>query len=64
MVVSDGYSIEEYAKQNMIVIVLPQTSKTCVCTVNPVQDRKESLSDTEQTLILNVVKSIYQGLYK
>ena len=64
MVVSDGYSIEEYTKQNKIVIMLPQTIRTCVSTVEPIQDRKESLSDIEQTIILNVVKSIYQGLYK
>lgn len=64
MIVSDGYTIQEYSKQNKIVITLPQTIKTCTNTVGEIEDRKDSLSDIEQTIILNIVKSIYKGLYK
>ena len=64
MIVIDGYAIEQYPKRNEIVISLPQTIKTCTNTVGVIADRKDSLSDVEQTIILTIVKSIYQGLYK
>lgn len=63
MIVVEGYEIQEYPKQNRIVISLPQTVKTCTNTVGIIADRKDSLSDVEQTIILTIVKSIYQGLY-
>lgn len=64
MIVSDGYTIQEYSKQNKIVITLPQTIRTCTNTVGVIEDRKDNLSDMEQAIVLNIVKSIYQGLYK
>ena len=64
MIVIDGYAIEQYPKRNEIVISLPQTIKTCTNTVGVIADRKDSLSNVEQTIILTIVKSIYQGMYK
>lgn len=63
MIKIEGYSIQEYPKQNKIVIFLPQTIKTCTNTVREIEERKDELSNMEQSIILTVVKSIYQGLY-
>lgn len=63
MIKIEGYSIQEYPKQNKIVICLPQTMETCTNTVEEIRERKDVLSDIEQSIILTIVKSIYQGLY-
>lgn len=63
MMNNEGYSIQEYPKLNKLVIYLPQTMKTCTNTVREIGERKDALSDIEQLIILNIVKSIYQGLY-
>ena len=54
MITIDGYSIQEYPKQNKIVISLPPTSATCVNTLN----------EEEQAAILSIVNALYKKSLK
>lgn len=63
MIKIEDYSIQEYLKQNKIVIYLPQTLKTCTNAIGEIGERKDVLSNIEQSIILTMVKNIYQGLY-
>lgn len=52
----DGYSISQH--RNGIQIGLPQIFSTATTTMLPVVDRKESLTDYELLMILELVRSL------
>ena len=58
MVVADGYCIEYYKKENMIIIKLPPTMETINSTIMVPADRKLNFTDEELNMILLVAKSI------
>lgn len=60
MIVIDGYSIEQYALQNRIVITLPQTVHTVQDTHTIPQNRRVNLTSNELTAILVAVKGMYE----
>jgi len=60
MIKIDDYCIEQYIKDNKIVITLPQTFKTLSNTVTPVTDRKVSLSQTELATLLSIAVKMYE----
>ena len=60
MIVSDGYCLNYDKDKNRIVILLPQTMQTATNTMNAVTDRKIDINDSEQSLILNVVKAVFE----
>lgn len=61
MLMSDGYSIEQYPKQNRIVITMPQTMRTVTNTVGVIGERKDKLTDTELIAILSVAKMCFEN---
>lgn len=61
MIVIEGYSIEQYALQNRIVITLPQTVHSLQDTRMMPQNRRVKLTSNELTAILVVVKGMYEG---
>ena len=61
MIVSNGYSIEEFLNKNQIVINLPQTQSTLMNTVTPITGRRTRLTGTELATILEVVKAMYEA---
>lgn len=60
MLLLDGYTIEQYPKQNKIIINLPQTFTTCTTTTQPIQERRNSLNESELSEILYLVKSYFE----
>lgn len=60
MIVSGGYSIEEFVNKNQIIITLPQTQSTLTNTVTPIVERRARLTDQELTAILVAVKAMYE----
>lgn len=60
MIINDGYTITQYAHQNKIVIILPQTIHTLTNTVTPTVQRRVELSDNELAAILVAVKAMYE----
>lgn len=62
MIISNGYTIEQYPKQNMIVIGLPQTMITATSSVGHIVNRKTELSDDELTILLAAVKLLFQNI--
>ena len=60
MIVSEGYSIEQFPKQNQIVIKLPQTYLTATNTVSSIENRRTVLSENELVSILSLTKAYYQ----
>lgn len=56
IITNDGYAIEQYPKQNQIVINLPQTNSTITNTNGTIATRKEKLTTEELTLILTLVR--------
>ncbi len=60
MIVSDGYSLNYDKGKNRIVICLPQTMETLTNTLDVVTDRKININESEQSLILNVVKAVFE----
>ena len=60
MIVGDGYSLFYDKNKNRIVIHLPQTMQTARNTVDAVTDRKIDINESEQSLILNVVKAVFE----
>ena len=60
MIVGDGYSLFYDKDKNRIVIRLPQTMKTLTNTMDAVTDRKIDINESEQSLILNVVKAVFE----
>ena len=60
MIVIDGYSIEQYALQNRIVITLPQTAHSLQDTRMMPQNRRVELTSNELMAILVVVKGMYE----
>lgn len=60
MIVIDGYSIEQYALQNRVVITLPQTVHTVQDTRTIPQNRRVKLTSNELTAILVAVKGMYE----
>lgn len=63
MVVIDGYTLEHYPDKAKIVITLPQTVKTANNTYSPVKERKEEITDNEKSIILCVVKAMFEDNY-
>lgn len=61
MIKLDDYTIEEYTKQNKIVITIPQTFNTCTNTLEPIARRKDKLSDTDKLIILSIIKTMYSS---
>lgn len=60
MIVSDGYSLNYDKGKNRIVILLPQTMETLTNTIDAVTDRRIDINESEQSLILNVVKAVME----
>ena len=60
MIVGDGYYLNYDKYKNRIVILLPQTMQTSRNTVDAVTDRKIDINGSEQSLILNVVKAVFE----
>ena len=60
MIVSDGYYLNYDKNKNRIVILLPQTMETLTNTIDAVTDRKIDINASEQSLILNVVKAVFE----
>ena len=60
MIVGDGYSLIYDMDKNRIVIRLPQTMRTLTNTLDAVTDRKIDINESEQSLILNVVKAVFE----
>ena len=60
----DGYSIEMYPQQNLIAITLPQTFETLTNTVTLVKQRKRTLSPSELTTVLFIVKTMLEKEYE
>ena len=56
IVTDDGYAIEQYPKQNQIVISLPQTDGSLTNTIGMISTRKIELTASELTMIVNLVK--------
>ena len=61
MIVSDGYTLTQCPKQNMIVITLPQRWDSLTTTVAPISDRREMLTDLEETALLVAVKAMFEN---
>ena len=60
MIVMDGYNIVQYPKENRIVITLPQTLNTMNNTVTPVSERRQRITAEEETILLTIVKDMYE----
>lgn len=60
MILSDGYSLTYYPKRNTIEIVMPQTITTLTNTVTMISNRKTTLTETEEQLILLFVRAIVE----
>ena len=60
MIVCDGYCLYYDKDKNRIVILLPQTMQTLTNTMDAVTDRKIDINESEQSLILNVVKAVFK----
>lgn len=61
MVISDGYSIRQEIVNNRIVITLPQTWSTMSNTVNPICNRKLELSESDEVMLLSLIRYIYEN---
>ena len=59
MIISDGYTIRQERTKNRIVITLPQTWQTLQNTVKPISYRKTELTESEEALLLNVVRQMF-----
>ena len=60
MVIDGWYSIHQEVKQNQLVICLPQTQETLVSTAQPISHRRVEISEEEETIILGIVKRLYE----
>ena len=60
MIASDGYTIEFYKNTNRIEISLPQTIATISNTVAMISNRRASLTDEELSVILAMVKALFE----
>ena len=60
MIVDGWYSIQQNIQQNRLVICLPQTQETLVSTAQPISYRRTELSEEEETIILGIVKRMYE----
>lgn len=61
MIISDGYTIRQERTKNRIVITLPQTWQTLQNTVTPISYRKTELTESEEALLLNVVRQMFDA---
>ena len=61
MIVSNGYTLVQDTKHNRIIIILPQTMDTLTNTVEPISYRKIQLSQTEETVVLELVKRLFES---
>ena len=60
MITGDGYYLNYDKYKNRIVIHLPQTMETLTNTMDAVTDRKIDITASEQSLILNMVKAVFE----
>jgi len=60
MIQIEGYSIEQYPKQNTIIIKLPQTLGTCTSTVGAIAYRREVLNDDELATFLHLIRTYFE----
>lgn len=61
MIISEGYSICQEVKKNRIIITLPQTMNSITSTAVPFSGRRERLTESEEAVILNIVKAMYKN---
>lgn len=61
MVTSDGYALIQEPTRNRINIILPQTWDTITNTAGPVGQRKYMLTEEEETIILTIVKRLFEN---
>lgn len=61
MIVSDGYSLVYYSKENQINIHLPQTIITATNTISPVCDRRTDIKETDLSCLLTMTKIIFNN---
>ena len=59
MIIIGNYSIEQYPKENKIVINLPQTLETLTTTAAAMEYRRMLLTENELAAILVAVKEMY-----
>lgn len=60
MIVTDGYNIVQYPKENRIVISLPQTLDTMNNTVTPFSERRQRITAEEEAILLTIVKDMFE----
>lgn len=60
MIVSGGYSLSHNILKNQIIITLPQTYQTLNNTFTTVSNRRNELSDSEQTFLLMMVRQLFE----
>ena len=61
MIISDGYALRQEIINNRIVITLPQTWSTISNTVNPICNRKLELSESDEVMLLSLIRYIYEN---
>ena len=61
MTTSDYYVITQYPTRNEIVITLPQRWDTLTNTLVPVSDRRMTLTDAEEGILLALVKAMFEN---
>lgn len=60
MIVSGGYTLSYNILQNQIIITLPQTYQTLSDSFTVVSNRRNELSDSEQTFLLMIVRQLFE----
>lgn len=60
MVTCKGYSIYQDVQNNKIVITLPQTNRTLVCTTSEPVNRRLQVSPGEEAILLAVVMEMFK----
>lgn len=56
IITNDGYAIEQYPKQNQIIINLPQTDGSLTNTIGTISTRKIELTANELSMVVNLVR--------
>lgn len=59
MIVCGGYSLTYDKSNNKITITLPQTFRTVVNTISPVEDRRVDVNDSELAALLSLAMRIF-----
>lgn len=61
MLTYNGYSIQQYPKENRIEIRLPQTMQTLQDSVSPVSDRRQSITDADEFQLLLMAIQMFEN---